>query len=122
MMNDSKTPEQSAPQEKPFDQWALLEIMGHRRFAGRVSEQTVGGTSLVRLDVPATNHQAAFTKLWGAAAIYCITPVSEATARKMAEQLCERPVEIYEPPALTDARNRQPVWPDEDDDDDFPQH
>lgn len=32
--------------------WAILELLGHRRLAGRVSEVTLAGTTMLRLDVP----------------------------------------------------------------------
>ena len=53
-------------EQKPFDQWAIVEVMGHRSFGGRVTEQTIGGTSFIRVDVPAVKDRPAFTKLFGA--------------------------------------------------------
>ena len=32
--------------------WAIVEIFGHTRIAGRISEQSFGGAALVRVDVP----------------------------------------------------------------------
>ncbi len=52
-----------------FEQWCVVEIMGHKKFAGFVTEQSVGGTSFVRIDVPevavAGRTLPAFTKLFG---------------------------------------------------------
>jgi hypothetical protein len=28
-----------------FDQWAVIELFGHNRIAGRVTEQVIGGCS-----------------------------------------------------------------------------
>jgi hypothetical protein len=36
-----------------FEGWAFLELMGHRRLAGKVSEATIAGVGFIRLDVPA---------------------------------------------------------------------
>jgi hypothetical protein len=80
-----------------FDQWALVEVMGHRRFAGRVTEQVVAGQGYVRVDVPPVGDRLAFSKLIGPGSIYCITPVSEEVARRLAEQYHERPVDVYTP-------------------------
>ena len=33
-----------------FDSWAIVEIFGHQTFAGRVTEQAIGGASFVRVD------------------------------------------------------------------------
>jgi hypothetical protein len=37
---------------EPFEGWAILELMGHRRLAGRVSEIEIAGAKMLRLDVP----------------------------------------------------------------------
>lgn len=45
-----------------FDHWCIVESFGHERIAGRVTEQTIGGCSFIRVDVPrrkrATNLRA----------------------------------------------------------------
>ena len=35
-----------------FEGWAILELMGHRRLAGKLSEAIIGGASFIRIDVP----------------------------------------------------------------------
>ncbi len=37
---------------EPLEFWAILELMGHRRLGGYLSEQTVAGASFLRIDVP----------------------------------------------------------------------
>lgn len=64
---------------KPFSEWAILELFGHQRIAGRVSEQTIGGCSFIRVDVPPVCGPA-FTRLFGAGAIYSITVTDQETA------------------------------------------
>lgn len=83
---------------KGFDQWAILEIMGHQTYAGRVSEQTIGGASFVRIDVPAVGKLQPFSKLFGAASIYCITPVTEEVAIARATTLGQQPLSVYDLP------------------------
>ena len=56
-------------QQQQFNHWAIVEVFGHNRFAGRVSEETVGGCSFVRVDIPKTDGGPAFTKLFGQGAI-----------------------------------------------------
>lgn len=85
--------------ETKFEQWAILEIMGHNRFAGLVSEETIGGASFVRVDVPEAEGVPAFTKFFGASSIYCITPVAEEIARGVARASQKRPIEVYDLPA-----------------------
>ncbi len=87
-------------ESQKFEQWAILEIMGHNRFAGFVSEQTIGGASFVRIDVPEVELKGqtrpAFTKIFGAASIYAISPVSEETARQVATGLGQQPMSIWD--------------------------
>jgi len=101
-----------------FDQWAIVELMGHQRIAGRVSEETIGGTSFLRVDVPKLEDLPAFTKFYGSSAIYAMTPVSEEVARATAMQIRERPVNVYELPA--DMQKRLPLGDDDHDDSDQP--
>ena len=96
---------------KTFDCWAILEIMGHAKYAGRVSEQAIGGCSFVRVDVPAVEGRLAFTKLFSQGSIFCITPCSEDVAKAVAKQSYAKPVEIYAP-----ATQRQLAYAADDED------
>lgn len=80
-----------------FESWAVVEVMGHSVYAGMVTESVIGGTSFVRVDVPATEGNEPFTKLLGSSAIFAITPCSEAVARQVAEQRRARPLAVYAP-------------------------
>jgi len=68
--------------------------------AGRVTEQQIGGTSFVRVDAPAVADRPAFTKIFGASAIYAINPVTEETARAAAQAFRHVPISEFEIPAL----------------------
>lgn len=83
------------PQDSKFEQWAILEIMGHQRYAGLVSEQAIGGTAFVRLDVPGYEENQPFTKLFGSSAIYAMTFVTEETARQAAKGFLHRPIDDW---------------------------
>lgn len=78
-------------EKETFSQWAIVEVFGHNVFAGYVSERTIGGAALIQVD----DQHPAFTKLFGAAAIYSITPTTEAHAREAAAQIRVRPVTLY---------------------------
>ena len=93
-----------------FAEWAIVEIMGHKRFAGYVTEQAVGGASFVRIDVPEISLPSgdvlpAFTKLFGAASIYCISPCTEETARLFAASIRAEGFSRYEVPKLETRRS-----------------
>ena len=108
------TPHQSpkepmSDQSNQFDEWAILEIMGHQKFAGRVSEAVVAGTSFVRIDIPAIDGQDAFTKLFGGGSIYSITPTTEELATALAQTFQQRPVAHYDLPDEWKQKLRQPL-------------
>ena len=81
--------------EQGFDQWAILELMGHRRLAGKVTESEIGGALFVRIDIPGREGWKT-TQFYSAAAIYCITPTSEAIAREVAAMSSGEPVHAWE--------------------------
>lgn len=94
--------------QERFEAWAVVELFGHQRIAGRLSEQIIGGCSFVRVDVPdqparerrgylaAEGAVPAYTKLFGQGAIYAISIVSEDIARRTAAALRIQPVIAYE--------------------------
>lgn len=87
-MNDNGTPEK-------FEGWCVVEIMGFNRMAGFVSEVVVAGAPMLRIDVPETNSQPAFTKFQSAQSIYSITPVTEEIARAAVAEYQVRPIQVY---------------------------
>jgi len=118
--------------EENTEFWAVVEVMGHNTYAGRVSDITLGGASFVRVDVPEIpEHEEKsrwsqqvtivpaspeFTKIIGPGSIYCITPCTEAVAREVTKAKRQAPitaVDLAAPKALTAG-----TTPGEDDDDD----
>jgi len=77
-----------------FEEWALLELFGHQRLAGLVTEIQLGGASFVRVDVPGDTKKAPskLTRMYNPSAIYSITPVTEETARMLAKQIVAEPI------------------------------
>ena len=89
------------PELKSFETWAVVEIMGHKRFAGLVTEQPIGAASFIRVDVPAVTAAdgktlGPFSKLFGAASIYALTPCTEETARAFAASLRSQAFDLYD--------------------------
>lgn len=78
-----------------FECWAIVELMGHNRIAGRCTEQSVAGVNMLRVDVPENDSHPAFSKLYGGSAIYAINPVDELTARACAHSIKVSPVNVY---------------------------
>lgn len=82
-------------QEK-FDLWCVVELFGHSKIAGKCTEQNIAGTNMLRVDVPETKEQPAFTRFFGSSAIYAINPVDEATAKFYAERLEQKPIQAWD--------------------------
>lgn len=83
-------------QNTKLDLWALVELFGHAKIAGRITEQNIAGTNMLRVDVPETENQPAFTRLFGSSAIYAINPVDETTAKFYAENLNVEPIKSWD--------------------------
>lgn len=105
--------------------WAIVELMGHVRLAGKLTEEEKFGSKMGRLDIP--KHEkcccpnadrasvesptvecvrcngAGFfttftTQLFGGASVYRITIVTEAVARQVAKQHQPAPVSPWDFP------------------------
>ena len=105
-----------------YEGWTILELMGHRRLAGYVTEAEIAGGKFIRIDVPGKDGHGprgtVATQFYGASSVYCLTPTTEEIARKVAEQSQVAPVQAWELrpaiPASVPAGRRD----DDDDDDD----
>lgn len=110
----------SEPETK-FESWCIVEIFGHSRYAGLVTEQTIGGCSFVRIDVPEVpaevhyDARPAFTKLFTQGAIFSITPCTEATAREAARQMRSLALTMFEIPSVRRIATDERPGYDEDD-------
>lgn len=92
-----------------FDCWCIIELMGHSKIAGRVTEKPLGGTSFIQVDVPAIKDYPAFTRLLNHPAIYAINPVDEATARHAAENIKSSPVTRFEAAIMVEKKATEMV-------------
>jgi hypothetical protein len=102
--------------EKSYEGWAIVELMGHRRLGGRVSEASMFGTVLLRIDVPhrppATGYSAHY---FGGAAIYSLNPTTEELARAVAEMTQPAPVQPWELPERRRLPAESPTAPPDED-------
>lgn len=83
-------------QQEQFKTWALVELFGHTRIAGEVSEQSIAGGAMVRIDVPKTSKNDAFTRIVNVSAIYAINPMTEESARMIAENMSYAPIDMWD--------------------------
>lgn len=75
--------------------WAIIDLFGHSQIAGEASEEEIAGGMFLRVDVPATENTEAFTRYFGAGAIYSITPVTEDVAHRATQALQRSPVTVW---------------------------
>lgn len=135
-MESETTKQESAPQL-----WAVCELFGHQRIAGKVSEQVFGGANLIRVDVPEVvvtewdydetppvrkqRLVQAHTRSFGAGAIYAINWCDEEVATEAARSIKHEPLKPYQAKAavvalVADARQLRiagttvPNGPDDD--------
>src|SRR5579885_1455125 len=84
----------AAPQPEAVpDTWARVEIFGHRRHYGRITEVEKFGTKMLRIDVPGEKPDEFESHFYGGGSIFGITIVTEEAARKWAAYERPRPVE-----------------------------
>lgn len=75
---------------------AIVELFGHTKMAGKVTEQSIGIATFIRVDVPETINSPAFTRLLNPSAIYAINPVTEDVMNHMAINLQQKPIESWD--------------------------
>lgn len=93
-----------------FAQWCVLELMGHRRLAGYVTEQEIAGAAFLRIDVPGADDQPDATQFYRPGAVYAITPTTEEIARSVARGSRPEPVHRWELPAAKPVEDDPDRW------------
>jgi hypothetical protein len=108
--------EERVPEEQgTFAEWAILELMGHVRMGGRVSEVVLFGTAMGRIDVP-TSDGGFTTQFFGGSSVYRLTPTTEELARAVAANNQPEPVHRWELQQLpAPDRRREPPYDDDED-------
>jgi hypothetical protein len=102
-------------EKSSFNEWALVELFGHQKIVGKVSEATLAGGAFIRVDVPAFNKEPAFTRMYGPGAIYSINPVSEEVARGLQGMYRMEPVSRFELPQIAEkVQEKDPQYQDLD--------
>jgi len=107
--NDMTTDHDQTP---TFDEWCIVELLGHRRLAGRIREVQVAGHGFLRLDIPEAGADPARTQFVAPGSVYALHPVDEATARAAAASWRPAPVQRWELAALTAKPDDEAEWSD----------
>lgn len=88
----------SEQQKRPYAEWSILELMGHRRLAGFVREVELAGADVLRIDIPGPDGGIVATQYYPPASMYGLTPTTEEIARAVARQNQPQPVQRWELP------------------------
>lgn len=105
-----------------FDQWCVVELMGHLKLAGHVTEAQIGGASFLRIDVPNAEGETSYTRYFGAGSVYSITPVTKDVCLAVAQRSNQKPAFAWDLPrqlgGTVDAETVQHNHEREENDDD----
>jgi len=77
--------------------WAVIELMGHVRMAGKVSEIERFGCKVGRIDIPDGDNSFK-TQFFGGGSLYRETPCTEEVARAIAARCMPEPISPWEMP------------------------
>lgn len=78
-----------------FAEHVVLELLGHRRLGGYLTEQEIAGQGFLRIDIPGPDGTIA-TQFVNPNSVYAITPVTEAMAKAVALSCQPEPVTRWE--------------------------
>jgi hypothetical protein len=79
-----------------FDEWCIVEPLGHRRLAARVREVTLAGAGMLRLDEPATATTQARTQYVSPGSVYALHPTTEQVVTTMCADWASEPVSRWD--------------------------
>lgn len=106
-------------EKEPLKSYAVVEMMGHRKIVGLVTESDISGGQLIRVDVLGADGEPERTEYVGVGSIYCLTIVTEEAAKKVAAANSPRPTWAYEIPTPPHRSLPSGGYLDADEDDDL---
>jgi hypothetical protein len=98
--------------------WALVEIFGHTKVAGRITTRKFGVNMMLQVDVPKGAAEFSHSQLFSPAAIFSINPTSEEWCRRWAERSYNPSPLPYLPERLSVTAASESDGPDSDEDHD----
>ena len=110
------TPREERVSGFDFAGWCIVELLGHRRLAGYVTEQEIAGAAFLRIELPLNGTGSDSRTIFAApSSVYAITPVDEEIARAVAMSDRPRPVSAWDLKALAAAPSTPYGYDDETD-------
>ena len=98
-----------------LEAWAVVELMGHVKVAGLVTEEERFGVKMGRIDIPMKDGGMT-TQYFGGGSVYRMTPTTEEVARTIATNNQPAPIHSWElPKTALLPEKEEPVFYDEKD-------
>jgi len=79
-----------------FELTGIVELFGHQKVAGQISEYSIGSSTFIRIDVPDTKLQPKFTRFVNPTAVYSINPTDKTTMQFMADAISAKPIDSWD--------------------------
>lgn len=70
-----------------FEGWAVVEMLGHRRLVGKVSQVELAGVKMLRVDIPSTPATFIFVN---PLSLYALSPTTQEEVRAEIEREAEQ--------------------------------
>lgn len=70
------------PDDGPLQFWGIVELMGHVKMAGRITEVQIAGSQMLRIEIP--TEAGIVTQYFPTGSVYRITPSEEKACRSVA--------------------------------------
>lgn len=71
-------------EKEKLEQYAVIEMMGHRKIVGKITESDIAAGSLLKVTVLGKDGVPDRTEYIGTGSIYCLTIVDEESAKLVA--------------------------------------
>lgn len=75
--------------------WAIVELMGHVKIAGELTEVEQFGVKMGRIDIPMSSGSTV-TQFFGGQSVYRITPTTEEIVREYSKNNVPRPIQYWD--------------------------
>lgn len=72
--------------DETFEFWTVVELFGHQKIAGRLTEKPKGSVIFFQIDVPDDKDGFAYSRIINASSIYAINPTDEETVRRICKK------------------------------------
>jgi hypothetical protein len=86
--------------------YAIVELFGHMKIAGKISERTIAGEGFLQMDIEQADGSS-FTRLIHPKSIYALNPVPREVALELASRWQYAPVKPYDVPKLQEAFRKE---------------